>query len=135
MNFQFVKKTNPSDNSTYQEAQFQAKLVDVSDNLLENVNGTAFVNCTIEFENAQGDTVRKGAIIYKKNLDHGMSIGNIYLATVRITGDERGPLVTVSHLTSAVRATADDFGFTGEVEQSAPAIRENEEALAAGQAI
>lgn len=135
MNFNFVEKVNPNDKSKYKEAQFQSKLVDVSDDMRENVNGKPFVNCTIEFENAQGNTVRKGAIIYKKNLDHGMEVGNTYLTTVRITGDERGPLVTVSHLTSAARATEDDFGFTEEVEKSAPAVREAEEALAAGQAI
>lgn len=137
MNFNFVEKTNPNDNSKYKEAQFQSKLVDVSDNVLENVNGTLFVNCTIEFENAQGNTVRKGAIIYKKNLDHGMSVGNTYLTTVRITGDERGPLVSVSHLTNAARATEDDFGFTEEVapQVQPEAEREMEEALASGEAI
>lgn len=140
MNFQFVEKTNPNDNSKYKEAQFQSKLVAVSDSLLENVNGTPFANCTIEFENAQGQVVRKGAIVYKKNLDYGMSVGETYLTTVRITGDERGPLVTVSHLTSAARATTDDFGFTEEVGKPAPRVqpeaeREMEEAFASGAAI
>lgn len=112
--FNFQKKVNPNDKSHYYEAQFQSRLVSASpENVLENVNGTEYILGVVEFESAKGETIQRNAMIYMSNWKQGMKEGGEYLTTVRINpNDDRGPLVFVSHLTSAPRATTDEFGFS-----------------------
>lgn len=126
--FKFEKKVNPSTGETYHETTLDSKLISVNaDAPTENVNKTVYYNAVIEFTNAEGQPTRSRALIYKKNWDYGMTVGETYLTTVRITpGDERGPLITVSHLTGSAKASASDFGFNlsevkPEVKQEQPA--------------
>lgn len=113
MNFQFVEKTNPNTNEVYHEAQFTAKLIGVNaENVLENSRKTKYILGSIEFENNKGNTVTSSTMIYLKNWEHGMTVGQSYLTSVRVTpGSDLPPLVITSHLTQAARATADTFGF------------------------
>jgi len=97
-----------NDYNGQEEIQFQARLVSVSDQELENVNGTPYRVATIEFENANGVQTQSSAIIYSGNYDRGMTTGRSYLCTA-VQG-EQGVLVRMSHLEQAARATADDFG-------------------------
>lgn len=118
-NFNFKPQVNPTTGEQYFEAQFQSKLVAVNpDNVLENSNGTSYILGTIQYENAKGQPQESSAQIYLANYmdkegNTRMEVGKTYLTTVRVTpGDPRPPLVFVSHLTSAPRATEDDFGFS-----------------------
>lgn len=114
MNFKFEKQVNPVTKEVYYEATLDSKLVSVNTEVpQENKNGTVYYNAVIEFVNAEGEKTKSRAMIYDANWKYGMNIGESYLTTVRITpGDERGPLITVSHLTGSAKATASDFGFS-----------------------
>jgi len=87
--------------------QIKATVVSLGDTLLENSNGTEYVVGSISFE---GKT--RSAICYKANLDKGIKLGTDYLCNVVFTEDRPNePIISISPLTSAVRATAADFGF------------------------
>lgn len=90
------------------EFRFNATLVSVSDNILENSNGTAFRICSIKLPNNKIVSGR----VYEKNLSHGMTPGTQYLCTARPYADANGVEqidITVSHLTQAPRASMNDF--------------------------
>ena len=88
--------------------QITATLISVSDTLLQNkVTGKEFAVATIQFEGKQ-----RSAIVYKANLDKGLTVGTDYLCNVTFTAERpEEPIIAVSPLTNAVRATAQDFGF------------------------
>lgn len=88
--------------------QITAKLISVSDTLLQNkVTGKEYTVATIEFEGKQ-----RSAIVYKANLDKGLTVGTDYLCNVTFTAERPNePIISVSPLTNAVRATAEDFSF------------------------
>lgn len=99
-------------------ANFAAKLLSISSQVLElnNDNKTPYRVATIEFTTATGELKRSTALVYEKNFQYGMPVGDTYQATVTITPGQLNPLVTVSHLAAGERATFDDFGVTAEVE-------------------
>lgn len=88
--------------------QITATLISVSDTLLQNkVTGKEYTVATIQFEGKQ-----RSAIVYKANLDKGLTVGTDYLCNVTFTAERpEEPIIAVSPLTNAVRATAQDFGF------------------------
>ena len=99
-------------------APFMGKLITVGDKEFENPNGTKYFLGTVEYENAKGETVQNSTMIYANNLKYGMKEGETYRCTVIITdgidpktGKPYLPLLTMSHLTGATRATLNDFGF------------------------
>lgn len=104
------------------ETSFQAKLVAVSDRVVENTNGTQFRIGTCELPGGKQVSCR----IYEKNYSYGMNPGTSYLTKATQYADANGELhvdVTMSHLTAATRASIDDFAFAGsEVETKAEAI-------------
>jgi hypothetical protein len=102
-----------------QEAQFTGKLLSISEQVLENMNGTSYRVGTVEFKNAQGAKVQRSGLIYESNYstkdgEVRMSAGNDYLCTAIITEGREDVLITISHLTGASRASKDDFGFVAE---------------------
>lgn len=122
----YSKKEVTYGDKTYLETTGTCTLKSVSDNLLENVNGTEYALATIEFENEKGEKKEVGAMVYKANLQDAdgnirMEVGEKYLFTARkIVGEKRPPLVFVSHLQgTAERASDDDFGFNTEIEAPA----------------
>lgn len=93
------------------QTQFSAKLINVSTNILKNVNGTEYRLANIEFTDAEGKVQRISAMIYESNFKQGVKNGEYYLTTATYD-EEKGVLVTVSHLIgNGIRATADMFNF------------------------
>lgn len=92
--------------------QMVAKVVSLGDKLLANSNGTEYAVGTIEYKDDKGHLVQRSAICFQANLEKGITIGNEYLCNVTFTADRPNePIISISPLTSAVRATAEDFGF------------------------
>ena len=103
-------KLNPETGSF--EGQFQAKVVSLGEVSQKNVNGTEYAVGSIEFPDTHGQLVTRSAICYKKNFDKGITVGQTYLCNVTVTSDRPAePILSISSLTGAVRASADDFGF------------------------
>ena len=102
----FQKVTN--EYTKQEELIFQADLVSVSDNVLENVNGTEYRVGSVRFENPNGDIVTRSAIIYENNYQYGMQVGNSYQCTA--VKSDQGVLIRMSHLEQSARATEADFG-------------------------
>jgi len=97
------------------EAQIQAELISISETEMQNVNGTKYRLCQVEFDNANSERVIRNGIIYEANYNHPQAdwkVGASYLTTVTITEGREDALIKVSHLQQAVRASAtNDFGF------------------------
>ena len=94
------------------EANFNAKLISIGENFLTNANGSKYKVGTIEFKDAKGVLIQRGARIYEKNLSYGMPVGQSYLCTVSKYQDASGSTqydIKCSHLQGAQRATSDDF--------------------------
>jgi hypothetical protein len=90
------------------EANFTAQLVSIANKPLTNKNGKEYYPCSIKFVNKDAVEVTKPAMMNAGNYSYGVEVGNSYLSKVAIQKDGT-PLITVSHLTGAARATADDF--------------------------
>lgn len=103
----FTKVVNKVTGQT--ETQFQGQLISIGDQVLENSNGKKYLVGTVKFENSSGEKVQRSAIIYKKNFDFGMEVGNTFLC--RAVNGQQGVLIIASHLTSASRASVEDFEF------------------------
>lgn len=87
--------------------QITATVISLGDTVKENSNGTKFVVGSIQFEGKI-----RSAICYMANLDKGINIGTDYLCNVTFTSDRpSAPIIAISSLTGAVRASADDFNF------------------------
>ena len=105
----FNFKLNPTSGAF--EAQFQAKLISLGTTVMTNKNGTEYVVGSIQFPNSDGQLVTRSAICYKANADKGLVIGETYISTAVMTADQpTTPLLLISPLTGAVRATSEDFG-------------------------
>lgn len=109
----FKFTVNPVTNQP--ETTFNATLVNVSSDIRKNVNETPYRLATISFTNAEGKEKQVTALVYEKNYQHGMKTGQQYLTTARIT--DQGVLIQMSHLQGSERASIDDFGFEGVVEE------------------
>jgi len=94
------------------EAQIRAEVISLGDKKQVNKNGTEYVVGAIRFTNAQGKIVERSAIAYMKNVEKGITVGETYLCNITVTADRPSePIISISPLTSAERATADDFNF------------------------
>ncbi len=94
------------------EGQFKAVVTSLGSTVQKNVNGTEYVVGAIKFTNASGQEVERSAICYMKNLDKGITVGESYLCNVAVTeARPNEPIISISPLTSAVRATSEDFNF------------------------
>lgn len=94
-------------------AQFTAKVVSMGDSVqkLNNANETEYVVGSISFKDVKGVTVTRSAICYVKNLEKGIEVGNEYIINATCTKENPAPFLSISPLTGAVRASAEDFGF------------------------
>jgi hypothetical protein len=95
------------------EATFYGKVVSLGEvNQVNKVTGKKYAVGSVEFTNAEGKLTTVGAIAFEKNVEKGIKIGTTYLCNVIITEDRPDePLISISSLTSAVRATLKDFAF------------------------
>lgn len=94
------------------EAQFYGTVVSLGEVNQVNSNGTKYAVGAVEFTNAEGELKTVSAICFEKNVAKGIKVGTTYLCNVSITDarpDE--PIISISPLTSAVRATCSDFNF------------------------
>lgn len=86
------------------EANFQAKLVNFIKNAdgsvksyTSNSTGKTYHTAVIEFDGPNGKQ-RGFARVYEGNLTHGMTEGETYASTVRVSEEYPQPFVTMSHL-------------------------------------
>lgn len=93
------------------EGQFKAKVVSLGNTIMTTSKGKPYVVGTIQFANADGEQVERSAICYEANKGK-IVLGETYLCNIVVTQDRPNePIISISPLTNAVRATADDFGF------------------------
>ena len=81
-------------------------LVSCSDAVKNNVNGTPYHNCTVEF---QGD--QYSAIMYATVYDRGIAVGSTVNFSVKVTNEETGDVILSVLGTGAKRANASAFGL------------------------
>ena len=104
-----------NDNKGRTRIQFNAKLISVSANVLQNVNGTSYRICNIEFVDNNGVIQKTTAIMYENNFKHGVTPKEEYSAVATIfEPTEQYPkgsvLIQVSHLpANADRPSLDMF--------------------------
>lgn len=120
--FKFEENENPSTGAIERVASFTGKLVSVAKEPLTNsVTGKFYYPASVQFETANG-LQTKSCMIYARNYDYGMEVGASYLGKVTLAPDATGkisPIITLSHLSNAERATLADFGLDAEVTASA----------------
>lgn len=118
-NWKPAKDAEGNDINGTMEANFQAKLL----GFINNADGTpksyqsqstdkVYHVANIEFDGANGKETTM-ARVYEGNYAHGMTIGESFAATVRVSKEYPQPFVTMSHLKSAGVATRDAFGLEG----------------------
>lgn len=93
-----------------------SKLISLGSAEMTNTNGTKYRIATVEITTQQGEVKQVTAMVYdgnikKANETGGFVAGDVYLTTIA-PGDERGPIVTLSHLQAGERLSADDFDFS-----------------------
>ena len=109
----YVQQLNPVTNQV--EWTTSAKLVvDPSNTILENVNGTKYRLCTIEVVNPKtGELFQTTAQIYENNFNKGVEAGKEYQCTLTEGTDGSGNLLfRISHLPAAQRLSLKDLGLT-----------------------
>jgi hypothetical protein len=119
--FKFEEQENPSTGAIERVASFTGKLISVAKEALPNSNGKLYYPASVQFETANG-LQTKSCMIHKRNFDYGMEVGASYLGKVTLAPDANGkisPIITLSHLSNADRATLADFGLDAEVTASA----------------
>lgn len=67
--------------------QFNAKLLSISEKVLQNSNGKNYKVATVEFEDVSGTIRQQSAAIYEGNYQYGVEVGKSYLCTATIVGD------------------------------------------------
>ena len=81
-------------------------LVSCADSAKSNVNGTAYYNCTVEYNGEQ-----YSAIMYGTVYDRGFTIGSTVNIAVTVTNAEKGDVLLSVLGAGAKRATAGAFGI------------------------
>ena len=105
-------------NTTTNKVNYQvsAKLLSISKDVRENVKGTQYRLCTIEFKDGNGKTHRVTASMWEKCYAYGVEVGNSYLTTINPElNAETGKTdlyFSVSHLEGTPeRITAEDINL------------------------
>lgn len=94
------------------EGQFKARVTSLGPVNQVNTNGTEYAVGSVQFTTAHGELKEVSAICYRKNVEKGITVGETYVCNVAVTeARPNEPIISISPLTTAVRATADDFGF------------------------
>lgn len=88
--------------------QFNAELIKVGEKTLENSNENEFKIVELKFQLPNGDKVERSAMCYASNYEHGIEVGKSYLTTLSFDANGE-PQLRMSHLSSAERASSDDF--------------------------
>lgn len=97
------------------EIQFSGRLISISPDVVGSTpNGKDYRIGTISFKNKSNQLVQASALIFENNFKYGMETGVEYQCRAVFTPNQASPLIIMSHLTGAARATFDDFGVTAE---------------------
>lgn len=90
------------------EFLFNATLLKIGENVIQNSNAKDYKIVTLEFELPNGKEVERTAICYASNYEYGIEEGKKYLCNLSF--DEKGePQIRMSHLSNASRASVGDF--------------------------
>lgn len=90
------------------EFSFNATLLSIGENVIQNTNGKDYKIVTLGFQLPTGEEVQRTAICYASNYEYGVEQGKDYLCNLSF--DEHGdPQIRMSHLMNADRASSDDF--------------------------
>jgi len=119
--FKFEEQENPNTGVIERVASFTGKLISIAKEALKNSNGKEYYPASVQLDTANG-LQTKSCMIYKKNFDYGMEVGASYRGRITLTPDADGkitPIITLSHLSNADRATLADFGLDAEITASA----------------
>jgi len=108
--FKWKVEVNPTTKEQMMTAPLQGELISIAKEAIENSNGNMYFPATVSFENAQGNTVKRGCLVYQTNFDYGMEVGTTYLGKI-IKVKDKLPLVVLSHLDRATQASDDDFAI------------------------
>lgn len=103
-------KNNPATGNP--RAGGAATLLSVSSDVAEfnNEKKTKYHRCTVEVELTPGTTVKRQAIMYAKVYNKGgFKVGDSLLLTAESTPEQAEPLLVISNLHAADRASATDF--------------------------
>jgi hypothetical protein len=90
------------------EFLFNAKLLKIGENTLENSNNKEFKIVTLGFKLPSGEEVERSGICYESNYSHGIEVGKSYLTNLSFD-DEGSPNLRMSHISNAKRASQEDF--------------------------
>jgi hypothetical protein len=98
------------------EFSFNATLLEVGENVIQNSNGKEYKIVTLGFQLPSGDEVQRTAICYEANYSYGIEVVNDYLSNLSF--DAKGePQIRMSHLNNSDRASAEDFSGLFQVTQ------------------
>jgi len=90
------------------EFSFNATLLKIGENVIQNSNGKDYKIVTLGFQLPSGDEVQRTAICHEANYSYGIEVGKDYLSNLSF--DSKGePQIRISHLMNADRASAEDF--------------------------
>ena len=98
------------------EFLFNATLLKIGENVLQNSNSKDYKIVTLKFNLPSGEEVERSAMCYQSNYDYGVEIGKDYLCSLNFD-QEGNPQIKMSHLSNADRATADDFSGLFQVQE------------------
>ena len=90
------------------EHLFNATLIKIGENVLENVNSKEYKIVTIGFELPNGEEVERTAMCYASNYLKGIEVGKSYLCNLSFD-EENNPQIRMSHISNAKRASIEDF--------------------------
>ena len=89
---------------------FPATLVSMSDKIMTNSNGTEYVLGNVDFTYPNGLPAKSVTTqIFKKSLDHGITVGTTLLSTLS-RDDEGNMWIRTSHLPAGNNIDIDAFG-------------------------
>jgi hypothetical protein len=108
MNTKFTPVANETTGKT--DFNFPATLVSLSDKVMENSNGTKYVLGNVDFTYPNGQPATSVTTqIFKKSLDHGITVGSTLLST--LSRDDEGRMwIRTSHLPAGNGIDTDAFG-------------------------
>lgn len=108
MNTKFTPVQNETTGKT--DFNFPASLVSLSDKVMKNSNGTEYVLGNVDFTYPNGAPAKSVTTqIFKKSLDHGITVGSTLLST--LSRDDDGRMwIRTSHLPAGNGIDTDAFG-------------------------
>ena len=120
MKTKFTPVVNETTGKT--DFNFPATLVSISNKVMENSNGTKYVLGNVDFTYPNGQPAKSVTTqIFKKSLDHGITVGSTLLST--LSRDNEGKMwIRTSHLPAGNGIDTDAFGSMFDEVVAQPAV-------------